>query len=124
MVSPVQVLNTSISPCRWCIKSKIFITPGSDKFFSCQQRERVTPSKNVHNLIVDCFKRSTIYHAKSSHRVIDDTINDFNTTFAFDLSHTRKLCEDFHFSNMLSFPFWLKDTNQISLRETGATIIQ
>ena len=124
MVSPVQVSNTSISPCRWCIKSKIFITPGSDKFFSCQERERITPSKNVHNLIVDCFKRSTIYHAKSSHRVRHLTIYDFNTTFAFDLGHAKKLFDQFHFSNMLSFPFWLKDTNQISLRETGAMIIQ
>ena len=124
MVSPVQVSNTSISLRRWCIKSKIFITPGSDKSFSFQQRERITPSKNVHNLIVACFERSTIYHAKSTHRVRDLTIYDFNTTFAFDLGHARKLFEDFHFSNMVSFPFWLKETNQISLRETGATMIQ
>ena len=124
MVSPVPISNTSISLCRWSIKSKIFITHGSDKFFSFQQTERITPSKNVHNLVVACSFNVQPYHAKSSHRVRDLTIYDFNTTFAFDLGHARKLFEDFHFPNMVSFPFWSQDTNQISLRETGATMIQ
>ena len=45
MVSPVPVSNTSISLCRWCIKSTIFTIYGSNKFLSFQQTERITPSK-------------------------------------------------------------------------------